>query len=409
MKNKLILAINYINLLSALYLAASSIYYYQVQKIGFILFFSSYIIEVFLEKKWKNILFNKQTLFFGVLLLFFSLALIYYPFDSEKFFAKLMDKRFPLFGFGLVGLLGVNKKFKLSYFLNVFVISSVIAITTIIFRGAGLFDFLKGEAGGVNFSIFRIEYVNEHMMFNFFLNISFIGVWYILSRRWKLIHWAVRILYLLSTLLIVYTLAISEGRSGFLAGIFISGGFIFYEIWRRNRKIGFVAFISIPIMLGYMILHQDRISNMQIKSENRVFLWVAALPVIQEKPVFGHGISQAQEKYNIQRIKHQSEELKDYLDSHNNQLIDCHNQYLQTTMEFGVVGLLLLLFIYGFPLFVINKQRRILSILFILLSMYQSIFDMFVTGQFSSLFCILLICLFSMENDVIRNNQMVED
>lgn len=409
MKNKLILAINYINLLSALYLAATSIYYYHVQKIGFILFFSSYFIEVFLEKKWKNIQFNKQTLFFGFLLLFFSLALIYYPFDSEKYFATLMNKRFSLLGFGFVGLLGVNKKFKLSYFLNVFVISSVIAIAYVIFRGAGFTDFLKGEVGGINFTISRIKYVNQHMMFNFFLNVSFIGVWYILSRRWKLIHWAIRLLYLLATLVIVYTLAISEGRSGFLAGVFISGGFIFYEIWRRNRKIGFIAIIFIPIMMVYMVLHQDRISNMQIKSEQRIFLWEAAIPVIQETPFFGHGISKAQERYDIYRIIYQTDEIKNDIELHQNKLNDCHNQYLQTTMEFGILGLLLLLFIYIFPLFIIDKQRRILSILFIFLIMYQSIFDMFLTGQFSSLFCILLVCLFSMENDVTRNNQMLED
>lgn len=409
MKEKLILAINYINLLSALYIAATSIYYYHIQKVGFILFFFTYFIEIFLEKKWENIQFNKKTLYFGVLLFFFSLALFYYPFDSEKYFIPLMNKRFSLLGFGVVGLFGLNKKFKLSYFINIFVVSSVIAIAYVVVMGAGFIDFLKGEAGGINFTIFRIEYVNHHMMFNFFLNISFIGVWYMLSRRWKLIHWSVRILYLLSTLLIVYTLAISEGRSGFLAGIFISGGFVFYEIWRRNRKIGFLAFFLIPIMLAYMVLHQNRITNMQIKSEQRIFLWNSAIPVIKEKPIFGHGISKAQEKYDISRTEYQTEEFRDYIDFHHTKLNDCHNQYLQTTMEFGAFGLLLLLFIYIFPIFVIDKQRRILSILFMFLCLYQSVFDMFVTGQFSGIFGILLICLFSMENDVIRNNQMIED
>lgn len=409
MKNNLILAINYLNLVAALYLAATSIYYYQIQKIGFILFFSTYFLEIFLEKKWRNFQFNSKSLYFGVLLFFFALALLYYPFDSEKYFPALMNKRFSLLGFGVVGLLGLNKKFKLSYFINVFVVSSVVAIAYIVFMGAGLSDFLRGEDGNANFLLFRIEYVNHHMMFNFYLNVSFIGVWYILSRRWKLIHWAVRILYLLATVLIVYTLAISEGRSGFLAGIFISGGFVFYEIWRRNKKIGFLAFILIPIMLAYMALHQNRISDIELKSEPRVFLWKAAIPVIKEKPLFGHGISAAQEKYDLSRAEYQSDEFKEFIIINKTKLNDCHNQYLQTGMEFGMFGLLILLFIYVFPLFIIDKQRRILSILFIFLCMYQSVFDMFITGQFSAIFGILLICLFSVENDVIRNNQMFED
>ena len=169
MKDKLILAINYINLIAALYLAATSIYYYHIQKVGFILFFSTYFIELFLEKKWKTIQFNKKTLYFVVLIFFFSLALIYYPFDSEKYFIPLMNKRFSLLGFGLVGLFGLNKKFKLSYFINIFVVSAVLAIAYVVLMGAGFSDFFRGEPGGINFPFLGIDYLNIKLFFIFFL------------------------------------------------------------------------------------------------------------------------------------------------------------------------------------------------------------------------------------------------
>jgi len=60
MKQNIIKAVNYLNLFSILYITASSIYYYPVQKIGFYLFFGSYFLELLLEKKWLNIKMDKN-------------------------------------------------------------------------------------------------------------------------------------------------------------------------------------------------------------------------------------------------------------------------------------------------------------------------------------------------------------
>ncbi|HEY5589918.1 MAG TPA: hypothetical protein VIK55_02765, partial [Paludibacter sp.] len=142
MKQNIIKAVNYLNLFSILYITASSIYYYPVQKIGFYLFFGSYFLELLLEKKWLNIKMDKKHFYYIVLFLFFLMALIYYPFEnSTKYTMLLLEKRFSLFGFALVGFLGVNNKFKLNYFLNTFIISSIVAIVYLVFVRVGIHEF----------------------------------------------------------------------------------------------------------------------------------------------------------------------------------------------------------------------------------------------------------------------------
>lgn len=72
----------------------------------------------------------------------------------------------------------------------------------------------------------------------------------------------------------------------------------------------------------------------------------------------------------------------------NNKILDAHNQYLQTLMEFGITGLILLVFIYIFPILLVEKQLKIVTIYLIATILFQSFFDVFFTGIFSSHFFI---------------------
>jgi hypothetical protein len=69
------------------------------------------------------------------MLCFFFLAFIYMPFEaSNKYSNLLIERRLPLLGFGVVGLLGVNHLYKFKYFLYTFVFTSVVSIAYIFFK-----------------------------------------------------------------------------------------------------------------------------------------------------------------------------------------------------------------------------------------------------------------------------------
>lgn len=402
MRLKLIQIINFITIFACLFLCATSIFYFPYQKVAFYLFFTSYFVEVILERKWENIHFDKKSIYFLIMIFFFLLAILHFPFEhSSKYFSYLTIKRLSIFGFASIGILGLNKNFKLSYFLNTFIITSVITICYLIVIRIGVLEFIKNPLRADLFSTERNLHVNLHMMFNFYLNISILSIWYILTQSWNKTVWWKRYLYIAALTLIFYILSMTEGRSGFIAGIIVMFCFIFYEIWKRKKSMGIIIGLLFPFFLfGIASLHK-RMSEKMIESEPRLFLWESAVSVIKDQPVFGYGISDAQEHFDIARAKYQTEEFR--LGTIKNPRLDCHSQYLQTTMEYGIFGLLILLFIYFYPIWLADKNRKLFSVLLLFLCAYQSVFDMFITGQFSAIFGILILLILCADNNIILN------
>jgi len=199
------------------------------------------------------------------------------------------------------------------------------------------------------FQIERVNSVNSHMVFNLYLNIALVSIWYILTRSWKRTIWWKLILYFSALTFIFGILSISEGRIGLVTGFSLMLSFIFFEIWKRKKLMGIVLMFLIPFLLFGVLHHRERMTEKYIKTEPRVFLWEAALSVIKEKPIFGYGISNAQEQYDIARAKYQTEEYR--LSWKHIRILTSHNQFLQTPMEFGILGLIILLFLFFYPIF----------------------------------------------------------
>ncbi len=393
--------LNYLNLFSALCLVATLIYYYPVQRLAFYMFFSTYFLEILLEKKWKYIKIDKKRIYFVLLALFFFLAIIYLPFEtSRKYTVLLLEKRLPLLGFAIVGLFGVNKTYKLNYFLNTFIISGVVAILYLLLYRIGLMEFIKDPLRVDVFTLTRIKYVNSHMLFNFYLNVSLICIWYILTRSWRTTVWWKNYMYIAAFTLIICTLSVSEGRSGFLIGILLALSFIFFEIWKRRKTVGIVIGFLIPFLLIGLASTHKRMSEKSLETEPRIFLWESAMSVIKAKPLLGYGISDAQEYFDKARFNYETVEFRETWKNFNH--LDCHDQYLQTTMEFGIIGLIWLLYVLLYPILVADKKQRLFSIMLLTLCAYQCTFDMFLTGPFAALFGVITLLVLSIENNVIK-------
>jgi O-antigen ligase len=384
--------INYINLFSALGIIGAFMFdEFSLIRTVLYVFFTSYIIEIFADKKYKDFKWDKTRLFFVCLISFFLLAFIYMPFEHfNQFRYTLIERRLSLLGFGIVGLFGTNSLFKFKYFLYAFIITSVVAIS-VVFYHLNIFEFIHRADRSDLFTNARISYVNNHMKFNFYLNISLISIWYLIKKHWSTISvW--KVAFIVPTLtLIMYVLSITEGRSGFIAGIFLMLSFVFIELFNRWKVIGVVSVLLFPILFVLLVSNQRRMTDEKVKHEPRLFLWQSGINVIKEKPIFGYGISDAQVAYKTQRIKYQEKELADYFNQY--KLVDSHDQYIQTTMEAGIPGLILLIFLYIFPIFISDKRRLFFTIFVVVLCLFQSVFDIFLTGTFSLLFGMLMIMI----------------
>ena len=208
---KIVTVVHWFNLLAALFLTATLMFEFVDVPWGLLpqfLFFSSYVVEFFLDKKWRRVKLDKTHLYFLVMFGFFGLALIYYPFDSTTYFRVLLERRYALAGFAFVGFFGVNDKYKLSYFLNLFVVTSLLIIAYLLVVRFGLSDFFESDQKIRLFNRMRTAYVNQHMGFNLFLDLALVSIWYLFKSSWRsMLIWK-RIVYMVPTGLFLICLLI---------------------------------------------------------------------------------------------------------------------------------------------------------------------------------------------------------
>lgn len=372
--------INYINFLSCIYLAASSVYYTSFQQIGFAVFVVSYFLEFFLDKKWLNFHFDKVKAYYLGLLLFFLLILIYHPFEhSTKYFFRLVELRFALFVFAIVGIFGINKLYKFSYFANAIVVSALIAMIFLIFK-IGIVEFVNNSDRAQLITVLRSKYINSHIVFNSYLNIALVFCWFFLFKgktnlknRYKVM------LYSFTSLLIIYFLAVSEGRMGIVTCVSLLFCLAIYRLWNVRKLYVLIIALAAPFVVWTVLSNHKKMQNADYQSEARIFIWNAAIEVAKEQPILGYGASRAQEEYDKSLSKFQTPEFK--LAWKDTKIMHSHNQFLQTYMEFGVIGLFLLLWLIVSPIFIATKGRRFLSVLLFSILVFQFLTDIVITYQ----------------------------
>jgi len=140
-----------------------------------------------------------------------------------------------------------------------------------------------------------------------------------------------------------------------------------------------------------LIRYKDATSG----TKERVVLWIISYEIIQEN-WFGSGtgniselLSEKYEKYDLQVLK-------------KNQL-NPHNQFLQSGVELGILGLIPIVFLCLYLIYLSIKQSNIL--LFILVSnlIFNCIFESILERQFGIIFSLLLIAFFTVYNDQIKS------
>ena len=403
--NKFRVSVNYINLFAAVLVASSLIFWESMQKPAIYLFCISYLIEFFTDKKWKTLKFSNKAYWCIAVFVFYILAYIYKPFEStSNYFSIVINNRSSLLVSVFVVLFGVNNLFKMTYFLNTFILTSILAILYLALYRVGVSDLINNESRFDLFNSARIQWINSHTIFNYYLNISIVFIWYILTFSWNKIKGWQRFFYLTATALIFFSITISEGRSGFLTGIILFVGYIIFYFFKRNKKVGILIALLTPLFVVGLASQKERFSNQALQNEPRLILWKTAFDIVKTAPILGHGISDPQNKFMESLSTNQSKEF--IVANQNNKILDAHNQYLQTLMEFGITGLILLVFIYIFPILLVEKKLKIVTIYLIATILFQSFFDVFFTGIFSHFFAFLMILILVVPNNLTADGSL---
>lgn len=390
--------LNYINIFSLLWLVVAWLFNVTAPRWfaygGIELFTVSWIAECIVERRWQGWKWDARTLYFFLPLLLFSLAFVYMPFDTNTHFNRLIEHRLGLFTTALFGLFGVNGRYTLRGMFRVLTVLAVGACVYVVCR-IGVIEFFAAPNKTELFELARNQYVNAHMQFNFMLCVALIGIWYCVFRDTRSTFWWEKVLYGLAAGIIMITLAISEGRSGFIAGLAIVGVLSVVETMRFRRWLGWTAISVVVVVGGLALMHHSRMSTGELTGEPRLQLWKSAIELIEERPILGYGMSRAQDEFAQVSTKYTDDVYNDFWHDQI-AVLDTHNQYLQAWLEFGVFGFVLVLMIYIVPMF-IDTRHRLLSVMIFGLCMFQSLFDMFITGSFCIPYTILALMMLAVE------------
>lgn len=387
--------INHINLSVAILLTITLLFSFSsLTRSIYYLFFCSYVIEIFTDRKWQNFRFDKIKLYYLVMALFFLLMFIYMPFEkTDKYTNIMLEKRAGLIGFAVIGFFGVNHLYRFKYFLYTFILTSVTAIVYLLFFRVGIYEFISSTNRVDLFTEMRTLYVSNHIQFNFYLNISIISIWYMLRKNWMMLSIWKRAASIAILVIIFSVLLISEGRAGFMAAVILGLIFIFIEIYNKHKTVGVIFAVILPLLFIGMVSTQRRFTEKLIENDPRTFLWKAGWEVVLERPLLGHGARDAQAAFDIKRTLYQSEDFRLYTLDKEPMYQDSHNQYLQAIMEFGILGLAMLLFLYLYPVYIADKSRKHFNVFIVFLCMFLSIFDMVVTRNVTPLFGLLTLIM----------------
>ncbi len=135
-------------------------------------------------------------------------------------------------------------------------------------------------------------------------------------------------------------------------------------------------------------LSEDSVSETNLLSTNiRYKIWSSAFTIINDNPLLGVGIGDEQDKLDEMYME------KQYFNAFN-QHLNCHNQFLQTWLSTGFIGLIILLFTLFYPLFSHEQWLKPYYVSFVVLVIimffFESMFERVWGVSFFGIFYILL-------------------
>lgn len=400
--------INYINFISAILLIFSlPAYYGKIQYYSTILFFSSYLLEILIENRYKDFTFNKTKIIFLLFIAYFLLAIVYIPFEKDSsLLNKILEIRLPFLALGIVGLFGFNKIYRLRCIAYSFIITSLTYIFYLFLFRLDIDLFLTDPFPQNILAFARMKYINSHMIFNYFLNTSLIFAFYLLfNNSFKKYILLNRVVLILSALIIYSVLLLSEGRVGFIMANVIIFGTIFYKFWFWKRYFAIIFGLLFLFFGILLVTHHNRFKNNAVAKEPRLIIWKLAFEVIEENPLWGNGASTGANLFMDKLAG--SKEIALLPDDLLHDVINCrrplgahaHNQFLMTAIEFGIVGLLLFLVMNLYPLFVVKKERFIFVFMLVIISFTQLFTDILFSGITPLTYTLVIVLFFNLKDD----------
>ena len=158
-----------------------------------------------------------------------------------------------------------------------------------------------------------------------------------------------------ATVGIVIGLICNKSRGAWLTELFVVPISIFQYL-KHNRKYLIIFVVVLLGMASYMANNPQYVQRIRsitntttdYSNADRIWVWKASKQMVQDYPITGVGIGMFHEKYE-EHYKYEAETQS---------LLHAHNNFIQTIVECGIIGIVGLLYLVGYFLFTSLQNYR---------------------------------------------------
>ncbi len=392
-----------------------------LESISMFLFFSTYIVDVVKEKRIARFRWSREKWLYVAFILLFLIAPLWQLFTgsfAEHYYNRFMSNRLYFLMAGIVGMLGLSEKVKTKYIAYSMAAVSLFMILFILFKMDWPYFFSQAAKRWVIAEV-RVKYFTDHLVFNMYLNTTLVFIFHTLKKdahgKWS--KWFLTA----SAAIIVLAECTSEGRTGLAVMAVILAIFLFSRIKRKSFQVVIAACIAL-ICGGFLLLRHgqsaiikdensrfalflqhDRLFTPDSTDSNRTAIWRVGMHVIQEKPLLGYGISGARVAYVDKGFTD-----RDFMEKYYEPLYlaarpdpkhkygaHVHNSFLDIWMQHGILGVLLLIFVFIWPVIISPPKNRLSVIMLVIVFGSQALVDIIggaVITQALAFGLLLLLC-----------------
>ncbi|MFH0867222.1 MAG: O-antigen ligase family protein [Bacteroidota bacterium] len=297
-----------------------------------------------------------------------------------------------------------NNKILLSFVAGNF-LASVICLTTAIVRS---FTFVNGSwvfnaelmehygysfwqmlaNGGNNFMYDALSIFIHPGYFSMFIVVSVLIIIDLLLHREIGKSVIARILYILLLPFFFIMVYLLFARTGMIALFIVLLGYLISITFSGRGKLYKAGILIVFLVAAITIMSNNgRMKNTynvvnklltnpdQItKQDDRIYIWGISLEIIKNNFFTGVGTGDSKDNLMVVYKKEQMEEAQ-------KAKLNVHNQYLETMMQLGLLGLLVLLVVFIWPFIYALKNRNILLMLFVLVNVVFFLFECVLNTQ----------------------------
>lgn len=209
-----------------------------------------------------------------------------------------------------------------------------------------------------------------------------------------------KILWLTISIFLLFSLYFLSSRASLLAALLLVPLFFLYKFYKRGKlKFAIVGILLILFLLVPVILMNKKV-NIYVKDvaesslsevvnkDIRVIIWKASFNIIEKNFLLGVGTGDVKAELNneYRKIGNQAIIEQEY---------NVHNQFIEVLLENGLIGLLILVSIFCYMLYIAFTGKNMLYLFFLLMVLifffFETMLNRLAGVSFFALFSFLLL------------------